>query len=522
MPWLQLFQNLVMASLLGSFLALGIFIIKALWGQKLNANWHYAVWFVLILRLCLPFSVSSSFSILNLIPYSQQTIELPGWSTTATDESSAGNITPGNGSANDAIPESRIETGDLYPTADANELPINWGTAALVWITGLGAILFYLLAVNTAMYYKIKKLPRCDAPDLLNLLGECKANLNIKTDVRIVYDRSLSSPALFGIFNPRIIIAPEVIRNLSLEELRYIFLHELSHLKRHDLLTNGLLLIIQAVYWFNPVIWYALRQMKRDCEIACDATVLNNLKLQDRKPYGQTIISLLQLLAKPHWAPGTLGYVSKFNKRRIIMISRNKRTSVKWVVAALAALLIVGCSSLNAPGKTTDQGTNQTITDTAASNHDTANPNQPDTDTGTANSSNSAPTGSLVYKNTQYGFEFSLPASWQGYPIIASEWQGTEVQSGKITETGPIVSIRHPQWTSSNPRQDIPVMIFTLNQWNLVQQEKLSVGAAPIGPTELGRNSTYVFALPARYNFAFPTGFEEVEKIIEGHPLKAY
>ncbi|MEA4926009.1 MAG: M56 family metallopeptidase [Syntrophomonadaceae bacterium] len=521
MPWPQLFQNLAVVSLLGSFLALGIFIIKALWGWKLNANWHYAVWFVLILRLCLLFSVTSSFSILNLIPY-QQTMELPVWPTTAADELSAVNIDPGNGSANDAVPESWIKTGDLSPTAGANESPINWETAALVWLVGLGAILLYLLAVNTAMYYKIKKLPRCAAQDILNLLDECKANLNIKNEVKVVYDRSLGSPALFGIFNPRIIIAPEVIRNLSPQELRYIFLHELSHLKRHDLLVNGLLLIIQAVYWFNPLIWYALRQMKRDCEIACDATVLNHLKPQDRKPYGQTIISLLQLLAKPHWAPGTLGYVSKFNKRRIVMISSNKKTSVKWVVAALAALLLVGCSSLNAPGKTTGQGTNQPITDTAASNHDTAGSNQPDANTGTVNTSNSAPASSLVYKNTQYGFEFSLPAGWQGYSIITSDWQGNEVQSGKITETGPLVSIRHPQWTSSNPRQDIPVMIFTLNQWNLVQQEKLSVGAAPIGPTELGRNRTYVFALPARYNYAFPTGFEEVENIIASHPLKAY
>lgn len=65
-------------------------------------------------------------------------------------------------------------------------------------------------------------------------------------------------------------------------------------------------------------------------------------------------------------------------------------------------------------------------------------------------------------------------------------------------------------------------MIFTPEQWNLIEKEKLSVSAAPIGPSELGRNSKYVFALPARYNFAFPTGFEEVQKIIESKPLKAF
>jgi hypothetical protein len=87
---------------------------------------------------------------------------------------------------------------------------------------------------------------------------------------------------------------------------------------------------------------------------------------------------------------------------------------------------------------------------------------------------------------------------------------------------GPEIFIRNPLWTQDNPYQDIPIMVFTYDQWNLIEQEKLAVSAAPIGPSELGRNAKYIFALPARYNFAFPAGFEEVEKIIESKPLSAF
>lgn len=80
--------------------------------------------------------------------------------------------------------------------------------------------------------------------------------------------------------------------------------------------------------------------------------------------------------------------------------------------------------------------------------------------------------------------------------------------------------IRHPLWTSDKPYQDIPIMIFTHGQWDLIQDEKLSLGAAPIGPKELGRNDNYIFALPARYNYAFLLGYEEVENILESNPLK--
>jgi hypothetical protein len=129
----------------------------------------------------------------------------------------------------------------------------------------------------------------------------------------------------------------------------------------------------------------------------------------------------------------------------------------------------------------------------------------------------------IVYENTEYGFSFRLPESWKGYSIVTDKWVGTALedsQTNEAAQTGPIISIRHPQWTSQNQRQDIPIMIFTLDQWNLLQQEKFHIGAAPFGPSELGRNTKYVFALPARYNYAFPTGFEEVEDILKSNPLQ--
>ncbi|MEQ8199808.1 MAG: hypothetical protein ABRQ24_00140 [Syntrophomonadaceae bacterium] len=131
--------------------------------------------------------------------------------------------------------------------------------------------------------------------------------------------------------------------------------------------------------------------------------------------------------------------------------------------------------------------------------------------------------GTILYQNAEYGFDFILPTSWQGYKIITEEWEGTAItgpSQGKIISRGPKLSIRHPQWTQAQPRQDIPILVFTLDQWDSLQRQTFSIGAAPIGPKELGRNSKYVFALPARYNFAFPAGFEEVENILAGQPLQ--
>lgn len=128
--------------------------------------------------------------------------------------------------------------------------------------------------------------------------------------------------------------------------------------------------------------------------------------------------------------------------------------------------------------------------------------------------------GGTVYSDTRFGFTFSLPENWEGYSIVTGEWEGVPIGGSRVVETGPMISIRHPQWTTDNPRQDIPIMVFTLPQWEALQREEYHIGAAPVGPKELGRNSGYVFALPARYNYAFLEGREEVEKILDGHPLR--
>lgn len=131
----------------------------------------------------------------------------------------------------------------------------------------------------------------------------------------------------------------------------------------------------------------------------------------------------------------------------------------------------------------------------------------------------------LEYKNSEYGFIINMPTKWKGFSTSTSKWIGNSL-SGSIEKpftSGSLISIHNPSWIGENSYQDIPIMIFTIKQWEMQMQGKFYIGAAPIGPSELGRNAKYVFALPARYNYAFPPGYEEVEKILEANkPLKTF
>ena len=137
-------------------------------------------------------------------------------------------------------------------------------------------------------------------------------------------------------------------------------------------------------------------------------------------------------------------------------------------------------------------------------------------------------TNSIVYQNHEYGFEVALPESWKGYKISETSKDIYAVNGStgqKVVGHFPLIEIINPLSTTTRPMQNIPIEVFTLGQWKHVGSEQTgdwSVSAAPIPPSELGRNNIYVFALPARYNFAYLPGFEEVQKIIDSHPLKTF
>jgi hypothetical protein len=145
--------------------------------------------------------------------------------------------------------------------------------------------------------------------------------------------------------------------------------------------------------------------------------------------------------------------------------------------------------------------------------------------TDTTQPANTTPTENpLEYTNTDYGFTVSLPEDWKGYSVVTGTWQAdSSVSSASETTTiqGPMISLRNPSWTEAVPYQDIPVMIFTKAQWAQIQNNEFHIGAAPINPSELAHNDTYVFGLPARYNYAYRPDWQEVDQLLQNHAVQA-
>ena len=102
-------------------------------------------------------------------------------------------------------------------------------------------------------------------------------------------------PALWGVVRPTILLPPGLCERLSAEQLRFVFLHELAHVRRHDVLVEWLLAVLTSVHWFNPAIWLAAHLYRADRELCRDQMVLKAAGMERGSDYGHTLLALLEL-----------------------------------------------------------------------------------------------------------------------------------------------------------------------------------------------------------------------------------
>ncbi|NQT82046.1 PD40 domain-containing protein [bacterium] len=232
------------------------------------------------------------------------------------------------------------------PVRVADMLPLIWLAGALV----LGA---YVFASNFNLWRIVKRERPSTDQKTLDLLEDCKGEMGIRTIVGLVITDKVRSPALFGFVRPRLLLPKQMIEALSQQELRYVFLHELGHLKRFDIYQGWLMSLLQVLHWFNPLVWVAFYRMRSDRELACDALVLSRTESREPQAYGRTIVDLLDRFSRAQRLPGMAGILETKSqlKRRITMIARFKKKSYRWSPLGLILLVVLGCVSLcNAKG----------------------------------------------------------------------------------------------------------------------------------------------------------------------------
>ena len=368
MAWLQdwhsglgpAMQALVQATWQASVLVMLVLAVQMMFGRWLNARWRYALWSVVVLRLMLPVTPGSVVSVFNLFRGEAEAVvvaELP-----------VAPVAPPAGVEIEAIDLSGWEPVASAAGEQPSEPVDPWRMADIVlvaWLVGVLLVLGLLLLINTVLAVRLRQHASVTDERLLALLESCKREMGLRQNVRLLVIPKLASPALAGMFQPKLLVPTALVDEMPEHELRFIFLHELAHMKKHDIAMNWLLILLAAVHWFNPLVWFAFARLRADRELARDALVLRATGTDASQAYGQTIIRVLEQLTRPRLAnPAIAGIGDGMGqlKRRIRMIALSpKRRPALTVVGVmlLATLAVIGLTDAAEPGDETRDATAQ-------------------------------------------------------------------------------------------------------------------------------------------------------------------
>jgi len=323
--------------------AIDLLIKRWAWPQL-----RYALWLLILVKLLLPptwYMPSSLVARVQPLDISfnsgaEQTIQLA--------ESSKPGMSPST--ATGSIPKKLDNRESL--SADRNESfrsgeKIGWQVYAM------GFWLFGILLFSLQLARRIKKLRRWhkeqvnkkDIPDWYHRqLVDTAEKLKLESLPAIVFSKQAAAPAVYGLFRPVLLLPEDYFNSLSREEAGHVLLHELAHLKRGDLWVHGLCLLLQIIYWFNPLLIWVRKQMKHVREICCDLTVANRLKEETMK-YHQTLLNTAKRLLTESVEPG-MGLLGIFEEpfrvvTRLKWLKKEKRTRRRILFPVTGAVCLL-------------------------------------------------------------------------------------------------------------------------------------------------------------------------------------
>lgn len=327
-------------------------LVKKLFKNKMSPVMHFAVWMLLIVRLLVPVTIASPVH-LFVFPTQEQSQNAPAASEpqqylNTMPQTDTGKAAPSIAAQQKAYDTQEQPAAMSQPAASSVMEPAMTLSITqvllIVWLVGAGAFLLYLAIVYIALRRTTNRRAAAPSKRLIALFEEVKAELKIKEKVKLICQYQYGMPSLM--FPGTILMPFDALVTMNDEQVKFALRHELTHLKRGDHVVSILLSLLLAVYWFNPFVWLAFRQIHLDMETACDSEAVRCLDNLARSRYAALIVGLFaQSKYKGAVLGAAQGNTKKIAERRVrgIFMDSRSRGGVKLVSALAAAVLFVAC-----------------------------------------------------------------------------------------------------------------------------------------------------------------------------------
>ena len=222
----------------------------------------------------------------------------------------------------------------------------------LLWLVTTLTVSIFLIRLIIRINSLLKECQTIDNPKLIDLIVRLRNKLGIRHNIEIRYLDSdkCNSPAVIGFLRPTLYFPRSIIYRWRIEDIEPILLHELAHIKRNDILINWLQILLQVVYFFNPLVWYVnwkIRQLRED---ACDDMAIAGIRFR-RKQYSEKMLRMVKEYGqKPTFAFLVAGFTetkSSTAKRIKRILSNKYRNHPRLTAFSIVFLVIMALVSIS-------------------------------------------------------------------------------------------------------------------------------------------------------------------------------
>ena len=356
-----MFYKIVYMSIVGSILGMTILCITKLFDSKLSAKTKCFMWLIPLLFLMMPvnriqITTTKDLGIASVMTKLENSLNDVPMAQEMNMQLGSEQIK--NDSINTSVLE-KEENTENSKISGTNQTITIYEILPILWVLGMSMSAIMLLLGNILLNRRVNQALKLEDSTVRLILMKCKRRLQITKKIEIRLHSRNVSPCIYGIRTPKILVSEEFLQNSS-EVIENVFLHELSHYKRKDMLTNYILLMMTAIHWFNPLVYGFFKKIRQEMELATDEIALSRMEEQEKKQYGRTLIDLLQTYETEKVATKLLCMTddNKNMERRIRKIS-TKLKQYKLSILVFTMVMVLGIASMFVLKPTSFASTNE-------------------------------------------------------------------------------------------------------------------------------------------------------------------
>jgi len=196
-------------------------------------------------------------------------------------------------------------------------LDMLWSILTTVWLCGVLAVLWMWYMRWRRISGEIDQAVPLTAGREVECLRRLECHVGIATRIKIRLSQSTLEPGIFGLTRPVLVWPEGMSEHLDDAQLEAVIAHELWHVRRRDNLAAALHMIVEAIFWFHPLVWWLGARLLDERERACDEEVLES----GREPqiYAESILKVCEFcVGSP--LPCVSGVTGAVLKKRMVHI----------------------------------------------------------------------------------------------------------------------------------------------------------------------------------------------------------